>query len=90
MAAKLASLAGVNELLVSDRYFSQVQKDDHVTLSCGCQEGKYTGEKVKLWKETDLSGNSKFDFDKGHLLTSVWCEQHGEEFCEAILALDKK
>jgi class 3 adenylate cyclase len=90
MAAKLASLAGVNELLVSDRFFSQVRTDDHVTLSCGCQGGKYTGTKVSLWEEKDLSAESKFDFDKAHLLSTVWCESHGAEFCEAILKLDSR
>lgn len=90
MAAKLCSLAKSGEILISDRYFRSVNKDKHVTHSCGCQGGKFTGEVVKLWTDVDLSEDDRFDFDKAYKLGSTWCETHGSKFCDAVIALDKK
>ena len=84
MAAKLASLTNDGELLVSDRYFEKI-RHDRVRRSCGCPNNK----KVDLWEAVDLSSNGNFDFDEGHKLKTVWCKEHGAEYCEAIVALDK-
>lgn len=53
-------------------------------MSCGCPDGI----KKNLWSTFDLSGDSKFDFNTAYLLKSKWCQKHGNEYCEAILALD--
>jgi len=83
MAAKLASLTNDNELLASDRYFSNL-KDQHALYSCGCP----TGNKSYLWSAKDLSSDERFDFDTSYSLKSNWCGTHGREYCEAILTLD--
>jgi class 3 adenylate cyclase len=83
MAAKLASEATDNQLMVSDRYFSNIQ-NDLVTKSCGCPRG----EKGDLWSMIDLSEDNRFDFDKAYRLDVNWCGIHGKEYCEAILKLD--
>lgn len=88
MAAKLCSLAKDGELYVSDRYHRRIATDERVTLSCGCEGGKYTGKRVPLWAEIDLDQDERFDFDRAFRLGSVWCETHGSEFCEAVIALD--
>lgn len=85
MAAKLASRTKGGELLVSDRYFEQL-KDNRVLNSCGCP----SGEKQLLWTKIDLSYDDKFDFDTGYSLKSIWCKDHGAEYCESILNLDKE
>lgn len=90
MAAKLCSLAKSGEMIVSDRFYRSINKDKHTTHSCGCTSaGEYTGDSVKLWEQRDVSDDERFDFDKCYRLASVWCENHGAEFCEAILKLDK-
>jgi len=85
MAAKLSSLSGSGELLVSDRYFNNFSSE-LVLKSCGCGSD---GEKVDLWKEIDLSEEDRFDFDKAYLLKSKWCRIHGKEYCEKIIKLDE-
>jgi hypothetical protein len=55
----------------------------------GCHGGNYTGEKINLWNENDVSGDARFDFEKTHTLRSIWCAQHGRNYCENILKLDE-
>jgi class 3 adenylate cyclase len=87
MSSKLASLAQENEIFVSDRFYEKIT-DDRARLSCGCLGGKPGGQKTPLWTESDLSTDSRFDFKKAYVLKSPWCERHGKEYCEALLALD--
>ncbi len=37
----------------------------------------------------DLSEDDRFDFDTAHVLESLWCKIHGNEYCEIILELDE-
>lgn len=83
MAAKLASKSGLNELLISDRYYSRIT-DDLVRMSCGCPDG----QKKNLWQEVDVSNDDRFDFDSAYCLKSNWCKTHGAEYLKAILDLD--
>lgn len=84
MAAKLASLSKAHQLLVSDRYFKNIQ-NKLVVKSCGC--GSESRQPVDLWEEIEVL-DDKFDFDKAYLLKSRWCEIHGLEFIKKILKLD--
>lgn len=86
MASKLASLTKNGELLVSERYFSNIQNDYYVLNSCGCPNG----EKKPLWEKFDVSNYNYFDFESAYLLKSIWCKEHGKEYCEKILSLDIK
>jgi class 3 adenylate cyclase len=83
MSSKLAGMAQAGELLVSDRYFRRI-KHELVQMSCGCPDEK----KEELWTEVDVTEKPQFDFETAHCLTSRWCETHGEEYCNAIVALD--
>lgn len=85
MAAKLASLSKTHQLLVSDRYFKNIQ-NKLVLKSCGC--GSESLQPVDLWKEIIVSDNDKFDFEKAYLLESQWCSIHGLEFIKKVLKLD--
>jgi len=87
MAAKLAKLSDNNNILVSDRYFQGIN-DEHALYTCGCTSGTFTGEKVNMWEEVDLSEVDNFDFSTAYSLPNYWCETHGQEFCEALLSLD--
>jgi class 3 adenylate cyclase len=83
MAAKLAGISNGSEILVSDRFFKNID-NDLVLNSCGCPDGK----KVNLWSEINLSTDERFNFDTAFSNSSYWCKTHGEEFCERILNLD--
>lgn len=90
MSAKLASLSNDWELIVSDRFFKNLWKEELILKSCWCCNEKETGEKVDLWEEVDLSQNDKFDFDKAYMLKSMWCSTHWKEWCQKIIQLDNK
>lgn len=83
MAAKLASVSETHQLLVSDRYFKNIQ-NDLVLKSCSCGTG---AQPVDLWEEV-LMPDEKFDFKKAYLLKSSWCNIHGLDFIKKILKLD--
>ena len=83
MSSKLAAMAGAGELLVSDRYFQHITHE-RVRKSCGCPGNK----KVDLWTPVDVKEDPKFDFETAYCLKTRWCETHGEEYCNAIMALD--
>ncbi len=85
MASKLSSMSENNELLVSERFFKNIQHE-LVLQSCGCPDN----QKNHLWSKKDVSEDSRFDFETAYSLTSNWCKTHGKEYCEAILALDAK
>jgi class 3 adenylate cyclase len=87
MAAKLASIGEPGHLLASERYYKTIP-DDHARRSCGCREGRTTGEKTDLWTEVDVMEDARFDFDKAYRLTSCWCPTHGDQYCETLLGLD--
>lgn len=87
MASKLASIGDNGDLLVSDRYFGNIQ-DQLVTHSCDCSVDQGQ-ERAELWEEVDVGDDPKFNFDKAHRLGSQWCEIHGKEWCERIVALDE-
>jgi class 3 adenylate cyclase len=83
MAAKLASLSTDNRLWVSDRFFRNL-KDTKATHSCGCPNGT----EAELWKQEDLSSDSRFDFNAAYSLGSNWCGKHGKAFCSELVELD--
>jgi class 3 adenylate cyclase len=84
IASKLAAMGGDDQLLVSDRYYNRIT-NQLVRRSCGCSDGI----KRDLWTAVDVTGDSKFDFNTAYMLESCWCEKHGKDYCEAILALDE-
>ena len=97
MAAKLSSVAGSNQVVVSDRVFSQYQQASKwrrrvLIWSCGCEgdnEGKGLdageSETTNLWTEDQVSEDLGTDFDTIHRLDSRWCKIHGAEFCESLV-----
>jgi class 3 adenylate cyclase len=89
MAAKLASLAKMNEIIVSDRFHEKLT-DEKALKSCGCGNGYAAGQAPKepLWKDLDLADDDRFDFDQAHSLESGWCSVHGSEFCEHLMSVD--
>ena len=87
MSSKLAGMAQAGELLVSERYYKRLTHE-RVRRSCGCKEGHPSGEKTNLWTSVDVKDDPKFDFETTYCLRTNWCAIHGEEYCNAIMALD--
>ena len=97
MSAKLSSVAGPNQLAVSDRVYAGY---DHagqlrrraLIWSCGCDGGTQgagldipSGETPKLWDQLPAPEDLGLDFENFYRLKSQWCAVHGSEFCEAIV-----
>ena len=97
-AAKLSSVAGPDEIVVSDRLFSGYERCAKVRQQaliwcCGCRQGRRgaglsagSGNTSKLWTKHTAPRNLGLDFSEIHKRKSGWCELHGPEFCEALLA----
>lgn len=96
-AAKLSSVAEPDQVVVSDRVFSQYKQASKLRRrvliwSCGCDgdsEGTGLdadeGETSSLWTEDQVSEDLGLDFETIHRLDSPWCETHGSEFCEVLV-----
>jgi class 3 adenylate cyclase len=89
-AMKCAAKADKDELIVTRRVFQKFESNDYVTHSCTCGTNA-DGEKEpglttpnELWTTTNVETLPDEDVEC-KLLTSNWCEIHGDEFCAAIL-----
>lgn len=83
MAAKLASLSGNNEILISERYYNRI----HAGLAqCLCKD--YDTDKI--WRKENCSKNKSFDFNTAFGSSIKWCKDHGATNCGQLLALDKE
>ena len=83
MAAKLASLTADDQLLVSERFHSKLT-DEKARSACACSGG------ASLWEKVDVSAPpGRFDFTTAYRLVANWCQKHGKEFMEALLACDE-
>lgn len=87
MANKLRNICGAGSILVCDRYFGRLT-DERVLISCGCDGSGGHNEKVDLWTRHEIGDDFPFDFPFYHEPKSKWCEIHGEEYGDAIVALD--
>lgn len=96
-AAKLSSAAGPNEVVVSERVFSDYENSAKLRRrallrGCGCR-GNVRGRGLdlsandaeRLWKQDSVPGNLGLDFDHIYRLQKPWCPDHGAEFCEAMV-----
>ena len=97
-AAKLSSVAGPNQVVVSDRVFSGYEQSAKarqraLIWSCGCRGGSRgagfnagVGQTPKLWTQQTAAKNLGLDFANVYRRESGWCETHGAEFCEALIS----
>lgn len=102
MAAKLSSVAGPNEVAVSERVFSDYQRSAKIRQrvllwSCGCR-GNSRGmgldlpvERAEyLWHSAPAPADLGLDFDQVHRLRKPWCPTHGAEFCEILITRQRR
>ena len=97
MSAKLSSLAGSNQVVVSDRVFGQYEgasklRSRALLWTCGCDGDTVgsgldapAGQTTYLWEKEFVPEELGVDFQYSHRLKSEWCETHGPEFCETII-----
>lgn len=87
-AAKAAQQTDPRNLVITASVWDEIQSNDYLSFSCGCDgNGNHTGLSV-LWKDVELDkipDEERF----GQSLSSPWCSVHGDEFCHAILKGDR-
>jgi len=85
-AAKVAQCANRHELIVAGSVWDQIETNDYLTISCPCGDGPGSG----IWGDFKIEKLPEDDPEReGRILYSGWCENHGEEYCNAILEGEK-
>lgn len=84
-ASKCAAKADANELIATESVYRKFEDNDYVRYSCGCQGGQWVGRYSDLWSEVRVETIPDSTV-RCMRLSSPWCLEHGDEFCEAILA----
>ena len=97
VASKLSSVAGPNQVAVSERVFGDYRRASRLRQrallwSCGCSGGidgegldVPIGDTSQLWTEEQAPVNLGLDFGSVYRLESQWCKTHGPEFCEVVV-----
>lgn len=84
-AAKASQQANAHQTVITGPIFDVVSKNDYLTFSCGCNAELV----ARLWQPTTIAHVGSNDAD-GQSLNSSWCTIHGDEFCEAVLAGERR
>lgn len=79
-AVKCAQRADRHELIVTGSVYDKLAPNDYIDYSCGCP----SGVPYPLWTEIEVEKLGKHS--ECMRLLSDWCDEHGDEFCRAILA----
>ena len=82
-AAKAAQGADRHQIVLTGAVWDRIEKNDYLTMSCGCPSGNIVG----LWENAEIDRLPDGDPDaQGRMLPTSWCSTHGPEFCGAILS----
>jgi len=85
-AAKAAQQADRHEMIVTGTIWDWVTDNDYLAVSCSCSEPS-----PSLWHDVTIDKIPQTDADReGKRLTSKWCDVHGAEYCDAVLAGQKR
>jgi class 3 adenylate cyclase len=86
-AAKAAQGVDRHAMAVTGSVWDQAEKYDYLTYSCPCGDGP----SPTIWEDHKIERLPDGDLEsEGRVLSSAWCDTHGEEFCAAILRGAKK
>ncbi|WP_328844701.1 hypothetical protein [Streptomyces sp. NBC_00258] len=86
-AAKCAQSADRHEMIVTGSVWDRVEKNDYLSISCSCN----SGPSADIWETLNIDRLPDSDPEaSGRKLKVGWCEVHGQEYCEAVLAGRKK
>ena len=93
-ASKLSSLAGPNQVAVSERVFGQYKRVSQLRQQvllrgCECRSRAGRGGSSSLWRKMAVSKDLGLDFGHAYRLESPWCPKHGAELCEALITGQK-
>lgn len=85
-AAKAAQCADRHQMIVTGSVWDRFSSNDYLTFSCDCG-----APSDSIWRDVNIERLPDDEPEaQGRLLTSQWCDVHGEEYCNAILDGKKK
>ncbi|MGV9769675.1 adenylate/guanylate cyclase domain-containing protein [Microbacterium sp. NPDC003461] len=89
-AAKAAQQTVPGRILVTGSVWDMIEDNDYLTFSCGCDDGlpSENGPQM-LWSSATIDkipDDEKF----GQMVSSNWCDVHGEQFLNTILAGERR
>jgi len=86
-AAKAAQGADRHNMVITGTVWDHFEKNDYLAFSCSCPPGPSLG----IWENTTIDRLPDDDPDaQGRVLVAGWCSVHGSDYCDAIMAGDKK
>lgn len=85
-ATKAAQCADRHQMVVTGSVWDRFASNDYLTFSCDCGTPS-----ASIWEDFAIDRLPDDDPEaQGRMLTSQWCDTHGEEYCNAILDGKKK
>ncbi|MDE0578381.1 MAG: hypothetical protein OXI29_00795 [bacterium] len=83
-AVKAAQSGNTGQLIVTGSIWDAIESNDYLTFTCDCKSPS-----PSLWHDHNIDRLEHDDVERtGRCLTSIWCLNCGEGFCERILAGD--
>lgn len=84
-AAKCAGAANRDQLIVTQAVYGKFEQNGYITHSCGCGfGGPGTATPTRIWVD-EFVDKLPQDQMRCRRLTSRWCENCGDDFCQAVL-----
>ncbi|MFJ8976390.1 hypothetical protein [Streptomyces sp. NPDC102282] len=80
-AAKCSQQAKAHEMIVTKPIADAVRKNEYLFYSCACSDSS----PVELWQDREVDKVSGSD-SQGLILSSSWCENCGDSYCEKVCA----
>ena len=82
-AAKCAQQAETHQMIVAGSVWDFIEGNDYLAATCTCG----TGPTTSLWQDVEIEKIHVDDGERyGRLLGTCWCDVHGPEYCEAVMA----
>lgn len=88
-AYKCAQAAEIDQLIVTAKVFDHFKANEYVRWDCGCSATSPGWPQCNLWSQAQVPSLQQHGFDCW-MLKQNWCSTHGAEFCNEILAGNKK
>lgn len=82
-AAKCAQAADTHELVITGKVHDKIKTNEYLTWSCGCPGGT---SHSYVWQSKTVATLPPDTGSAYRLTATGWCDEHGAEFCAAVLA----
>ncbi len=81
-AAKAAQQAEIDQMVVTGSVWDWAEDNEYLAVSCSCRDPS-----PEIWQDITIDKVPEEDGEReGKVLTSLWCQVHGGEYCSAVLA----